>query len=116
MFACLRDGPIAATIGCFNLRMKQGRGRKYIHFSLTSSNSSWHNRWLYLRNDPEFALQAFTENSIGKTPTSWTNGPPKVEQEKMFKEHWAMLARLRDAGVEMAAVIGQYHAWGVVSL
>jgi hypothetical protein len=40
MFACLKDGPRAATIGCANLRMKQGRSDSYIPSSLTSSNSS----------------------------------------------------------------------------
>jgi hypothetical protein len=39
MFACLKDGSRAATIGCANLRMKQGRSDDYIHSSLTSSNS-----------------------------------------------------------------------------
>jgi hypothetical protein len=31
-----------ATIGCANLRMKQGRGDDYILAPLTSSNSGWH--------------------------------------------------------------------------
>jgi hypothetical protein len=39
MFACLMDGSLLATIGCANLRMKQGKGNMYIPFSLTSSNS-----------------------------------------------------------------------------
>jgi hypothetical protein len=39
MFMCLKEGPIAVTIGCANLRMMQGRGGKYIPFLLTSSNS-----------------------------------------------------------------------------
>jgi hypothetical protein len=50
--------------------MKQGQGDDYIPVSLTSSNSSWHNGWFYLRNDPEFALPAYTENSIVE---SWRN-------------------------------------------
>jgi hypothetical protein len=60
MFACLKDGSRAATIGCANLRMKQGRGDSYIPSSLTSSNNDWQKGWFYLRNDPEFALPAFT--------------------------------------------------------
>jgi hypothetical protein len=64
MFVCLKDGSKAATIGCANLQMKQGRGDNYIPSSLTSSNSGWHKGWFYLRNDPEFALRAFTGNSI----------------------------------------------------
>jgi hypothetical protein len=39
MFGCLKDGSRAATIGCANLRMKQGRGDGYILSSLTSLNS-----------------------------------------------------------------------------
>jgi hypothetical protein len=31
---------------------------------LTSLNNGWHKGWFYLRNDPEFALPAFTGNSI----------------------------------------------------
>jgi hypothetical protein len=34
----------------------------------------------------------------------------------MLKEHWAVLGRLRGAGVTMATVIGQYHARGVKPL
>jgi hypothetical protein len=64
MFACLKDGPKGAMIGCANLRMKQGRGNGYIPSSLTSSISGWHKGWFYLRNDPEFALPTFTGNSI----------------------------------------------------
>jgi hypothetical protein len=47
---------------------------------------------------------------------SWADGPAKKEQEKILKNHWAVLGRLRGAGVTLAEVIGQYHAQGVVSL
>jgi hypothetical protein len=66
-FACLKEGSRAVTIGCANLRMKQGHGDDYIPVSLTSSNSDWHKGWFYLRNDPEFALPAYTGNSIAKS-------------------------------------------------
>jgi hypothetical protein len=78
-FTYLKDGSWAATIGCANLRMKQGRGDDYIPVSLTSSNSDWHKGWFYLRNDPEFALPAFTGNSIPESRRSWSNGPAKKE-------------------------------------
>jgi hypothetical protein len=39
MFVCLKDGSRAATIGCTNLRMKQGLSNDYIPSSLTSSNN-----------------------------------------------------------------------------
>jgi hypothetical protein len=55
-FTCLRDGSCATTIGCANLRTKQGRGDDYIPLTLTSSNSGWHRGWFYLRNDPEHTL------------------------------------------------------------
>jgi hypothetical protein len=76
MFACLKDGPRAATIGCANLQMKQGQGDSYIPSSLTSSNSGWHKGWFYQRNNPEFALPVFTVNSIGQSWSNWTHGPP----------------------------------------
>jgi hypothetical protein len=38
-FACLKEGSRAVTIGCANLRMKQGWGNDYIPVSLTNSNS-----------------------------------------------------------------------------
>jgi hypothetical protein len=66
-FTCLKDGSRVATIGCANLRMKQGRGDDYIPSSLTSSNNGWHKGWFYLQKDPEFALLAFTGNSIGQS-------------------------------------------------
>jgi hypothetical protein len=115
-FTCLRDGSCAATIACANLRTKQGRDDDYISVTLTSSNSGWHKRWFYLRNDPEFALPSFTGCSIAKSQRNWADSPAKKEQEKMLKLHWVMLGRLRNAGVTLAEVIGQYHARGVVPL
>jgi hypothetical protein len=46
---------------------------------LTSSNNGCHKGWFYLRNDPEFALSAFTGNTIGNLLRSWTDGHPKAE-------------------------------------
>jgi hypothetical protein len=34
----------------------------------------------------------------------------------MLKSHWAVLGRLRDTGITLAEVVGQYHARGVVPL
>jgi hypothetical protein len=62
-------------------------GDSYILSLLTSSNSGWHKGWFYLSNDPEFALPAFTSNSIGQAQRHWTDGPPKAEEEKFLKEH-----------------------------
>jgi hypothetical protein len=96
--------------------MKQGWGNDYIPVTLTSSNSGWNKGWFYLQNDPEFALPAFTGNSIAELRRNWWDGPAKTEQEKILKNHWAVLGRLRGAGVTLAEVIGQYHARGVVPL
>jgi hypothetical protein len=109
-FTCLRDDSGAAMIGCTNLRMKQGRGDDYIPVSLTSLNNGWHKGWFYLRNDPEFALPSYTGCSIVKSQRNWSDGPAKKEQEKMLKLHWVVLGRLRNVGVTLAEVIGQYHA------
>jgi hypothetical protein len=78
-FTCLKDGSRAATIGCANLWMKQGRGDDYILVSLTSSNSGWHKGWFYLQNDPEFALPLYIGNSIAESRRSWADGPAKKE-------------------------------------
>jgi hypothetical protein len=63
----LKEGSWAAMIGCAYLRMKQDRGDDCIPVSLTSSNNGWHKGWFYLRNDPEFALPAYTGNSIAES-------------------------------------------------
>jgi hypothetical protein len=63
-----------------------------------------------LRNDPEHALPPYTGCSIAKSQRNWADGPAKKEQEKMLKLHWAVLGRLRNAGITLAEVIGQYHA------
>jgi hypothetical protein len=115
-FTCLREGSHAATIGCAKLRMKQGRDDDYIPASLTSSNSGWHRGWFYLRNDPEYALPVYTGCSIAKSQRNWADGPAKTEQEKMLKSYWVVLGRLRNAGITLAEVVGQYHARGVMSL
>jgi hypothetical protein len=90
-FVCLKDGSRAATIGCANLRMKQGRGDDNILGSLTSLNSGWHKAWFYLRNDPEFTLPVYTGNSIVGSRRNWSDEPAKTEQEKILKDHWAVL-------------------------
>jgi hypothetical protein len=53
---------------------------------MTNSNRGWQG-WFYLRNDPEFALPAFTRNSIGQSRRNWTDGPAKTEQEKILRDH-----------------------------
>jgi hypothetical protein len=105
-----------AAISCANLRMKQGRGDDYIPVTLTSLNNGWHKGWFYLRNDLKFTLLAFTRNSIAESWRNWSDGPAKTEQEKILKNHWAVLKRLRGAGVTLAEVIGHYHARGVMPL
>jgi hypothetical protein len=47
-----------------------------------------------MRNDTEFALPAFTGNSIGQSQTNWSDGPMKARQEKILKDHWVVLRRL----------------------
>jgi hypothetical protein len=79
MFALLKDGSRAATIGCANLRMKQGRSDDYISSSLTNSNSGWQKEWFYLWNDPNFALPTFIGNSIGQSRRNWTDDLAKTE-------------------------------------
>jgi hypothetical protein len=96
-------------IDCANLRMKQGRGDDYIPVSLTSSNNGWHKGCFYLRNDPEY-----TWNSITESRRNWSDGLAKAEQEKILKDHWAVLRRLRGAGVTLSEILRQYHAREVV--
>jgi hypothetical protein len=84
--------------------------------SLTSSNSGWHKGWFYLRNDPGFALLAFTGNSISQSWRNWTDGFVKTEQDKILKDHWVVLGHLRGAGDTLSIVIRQYNARGVVPL
>jgi hypothetical protein len=115
-FTCLRDGPRAATIGCSNLRMKQGRSNDYIPAALTSSNNTWHKGWFYLRNYPEHALPVYTECSIAKSQRNWAVGTAKKEQEKMLKSHWVVLGCLRNTKITLVEVAGQYHARGVMPL
>jgi hypothetical protein len=86
-FTCLREGSRVATIGCANLRMKQGRGDDYIPAPLISSNSGWHKGWFYLRNNSKHALPAYTGCSIAKLQRNWADGPAKAEQEKMLMSH-----------------------------
>jgi hypothetical protein len=74
---------------------------------LTSSNSGWHKGWFYLRNDPEFALPAYTGNSIAESRRNWLDGPAMEEQEKILKNHWAVLRLLRGAGVTLVEVLRQ---------
>jgi hypothetical protein len=71
--------------------MKQGQGDDYIPVSLTSSNSDWHKGGFYLWNGPEFALPAYTGNSIAESRRNWSDGPAKTEQERILKDHWAVL-------------------------
>jgi hypothetical protein len=75
-FICLKDNKILATIGCTNLRTKQGGGRVHVlSSSLTSSNNGWHKGWFYLKNDPEHVLPEYTGVSIVEAPRNWNYGP-----------------------------------------
>jgi hypothetical protein len=69
-----------------------------------------------LRNNPEHALPSYSRCSIAKSQRNWADGPAKKEQEKMLKSHWVVLGRLRNVGITLAEVVGQYHARGVVPL
>jgi hypothetical protein len=115
-FTCLREGSHVATIGCANLRMKQGHDDDYISAVLTSSNSSCHRGWFYLHYDPEHALPSYTDCSIAQSQRNWEDCPAKAKQEKMLKSHWAVLGRIQNAGITLAEVVGQYHVRGVVPL
>jgi hypothetical protein len=115
-FTCLREGSRVVTIGCANLRMKQGRGDDYIPAPLTSSNNGWHKGWFYLCYDPEHALPVYTGCSIAKSQRNWADNPVKKEQEKMLKSHWVVLGCLRSAKITLEEVVRQYHARGVVPL
>jgi hypothetical protein len=44
-----------------------------------------------LRNDPEFTLPVYTGNSIVGSRRNWSDEPAKTEQEKILKDHWAVL-------------------------
>jgi hypothetical protein len=79
-FTFPREGSRAATIGCANLQMKQGRSDDYILAPLTSLSSGWHKGWFYLRNDPEHALPAYTCCSIAKSQRNWADDPAKTDQ------------------------------------
>jgi hypothetical protein len=115
-FTCLREGSRAATIGCANLQIKQGRGDNYIPAPLTSSKSGWHKIRFYLRNDPEHALPAYNGCSIAKSQQNWADCSAKKEQEKMLKSHWAVLGCLQNVRITLVEVVGQHHARGVVPL
>jgi hypothetical protein len=81
-----------------------------------SSNNGGHKGWFYLKTDPEHALPEYIGSAITTTSRSWSNGPPMVDQEKLLKEHWAVLAHHRNAGVDLTAVISQYHVRGIIPL
>jgi hypothetical protein len=49
-------------------------------------------------------LPEYTGAAIATTSRRWSDRPPTVEQEKLLKEHWVVLTRLRSAGVNLAAV------------
>jgi hypothetical protein len=59
---------------------------------------------------------AFIGNSNGESRRNWSDGLAKMEQEKILKDHWAVLRHLRGAEVTLLEVLRQYHARGVVPL
>jgi hypothetical protein len=94
----LKEGSRAATIGCANLQMKQGRGDDYISASLTSSNSGWHKGWFYLRNDPRVRASGIHQKLQRPVAEELVGHPVKAEQEKILKDHWAVPRRLEEPG------------------
>jgi hypothetical protein len=61
-------------------------------------------------------LPAYTRNSFTESRRNWSDSPAKTEQEKILKDHWAVLRRFQGAGITLAEVLRQYHARGVVLL
>jgi hypothetical protein len=52
-------------------------------------------------------LPAYTGNCIAESRRNWSDGSVKKEQEKMLRDHWVVLRRLRGAGITLAEVLGQ---------
>jgi hypothetical protein len=50
-YICLRGEGRPATIGYVALQLKRNRSSEYLTGPLTNSNSGWHSKWFYLRND-----------------------------------------------------------------
>jgi hypothetical protein len=110
MFACLKGWPQGG-----NDRLRQPsdevRPGRQLHSILPDQLEQQLAQGVVLPKErPRVRAAAFTGNSIRQSQSNWTHGQPQAEQEKMLKEHWAVLGRLRGAGVTLATVIGQYHA------
>ena len=84
--------------------------------TLTSSNSGWHKDWFYLKDCPEYPLPKYTGYSIAEVPANWSYGPPEADVERLLGDCFVVLAKLRNAGVDLATVIGLYHTLGVIPL
>jgi hypothetical protein len=81
-FTCLREGSRAATIGCANLQMKQGRGDDYIPAPLTSSNSGWHKGWFYLQNDPSTRFRRTLAAPLRSRKGTGRTTPPRQSKRR----------------------------------
>jgi hypothetical protein len=66
--------------------------------SLTGSNSGWHKGWFICGTTPS--------SHFWRTLKKWSDDPAKIEQEKILKDHWAVLRCLRGAGVTLAKSSG----------
>jgi hypothetical protein len=66
--------------GSCTLQVQVGRGEQYIPTQLISSNSGWHDRWFYLRNDDNW-LTRFSGRVLMSCEDNWTYGI--IEEEKL---------------------------------
>lgn len=105
---------------CATIHLRGSRSKGYIPLRLCSSNKGWHGQWFYLRNHGApstigHGLLAFLPQVPSEAPQSWAWGVPKEGEKRMFGA-FAAVAFLRDRGVTLPGVIGNYLRRGVAPL
>jgi hypothetical protein len=91
-----------------------GRGELYIPAQLISSNSGWHNRWFYLRNDDD-RLPKFSSGVLMSHEDNWSYGVVEEEKPKL-QPLLDTLRRLQQRGLTVGMVAAAFHHQRVLPL
>jgi hypothetical protein len=104
----------AVHAGICTLQVWAGRGELYIPAQLISSNSGWHDRWFYLRNDDD-CLPKFSSRVLMSREDNWSYNVIEEEKPKL-QPLLNALRRLHQHGLTAGMVAVVFHRRRVLPL
>ena len=103
-------------MGCAGIQLWNNRVDEYPSMRLSTSNKGWHSHWFYLKNDAAALLPEFTRRPIEEASKKWRKWGVLEKDKKKIWDHLATIHILKEHGLKVSGIIGDYHARRVVPL